>query len=621
MTKNEKLLAVAFLALLVFPLLYLFRAIDDNSLTSWQWVFETGGMLRVFGLTACGTAAALLLSRTEAADRRPGLFLFLLSFAAVVPLWSEPEVILDASRYFLQAKHLELYGPASFLREWGAGISAWTDLPLVPLLYGLVFRFAGEARIFIQILTTLLFSGAVLLTYHTGRRIWNTETGFLAGLLLLGSPFVLTQVPLMLVDVPMMFFLILALAAFLDARERGGTVRIVLAALSVVLFLCSKYSAPLMLPVLFVAALVVPAEDGKRAARRSFAVAGVAALLAAAAAWAGAGVIRQQLGLLRSYQLSGLSRWSESRASTYLFQIHPFIAVLALLAIIVAVRNRDPRFLIPACLAPLGLLVERIRYLLPLFPLLCLAAAFGLGAFREKQVRRFAAFSVIAASLVLALAAYLPFLERTTLANLERAGSRLDALPGERVVVRVLPQRESSGNTEMAVPLLDLYTKKRIFYRPGPLPFDEEEIRRSSLRFTWECPLPPYYYSEGAGGRNDPVAVITDDPASPVLHSAPGNKGPAAFLRQFASDTGTFLYRTVVTLYAGGNPPASRLSSSREPAGDRTMRHPAAVRTRSGPRGRNLAERAQGSAGAGLFGTARRAPREKAAAFSRSSAL
>ena len=96
-----------------------------------------------------------------------------------MPFWKVPEVIVDASRYFTQAKHLDVYGIGYFLREWGRDINIWTDMPLIPFLYGLIFKLFGESRIYIQAFTTLLFSLTVVLTYNIGKTLWDETVGFL----------------------------------------------------------------------------------------------------------------------------------------------------------------------------------------------------------------------------------------------------------------------------------------------------------------------------------------------------------------------------------------------------------------------------------------------------------
>jgi 4-amino-4-deoxy-L-arabinose transferase-like glycosyltransferase len=63
-------------------------------------------------------------------------------------------------------------------------------------------------------------------------------------------PYLLTQVPLMLADVPTMFFLTLAVFSVVKAIDRGGTGPLVLSGSAVALAVLSKYSAWLMLTVL-----------------------------------------------------------------------------------------------------------------------------------------------------------------------------------------------------------------------------------------------------------------------------------------------------------------------------------------------------------------------------------
>jgi len=98
--RTDQLLLIAFLAVIAFPLLYAGRALDNNTLTSWQWVFRQGGVIEIFLLVAAVTIAALPLSGIEMEPRLHTGILFLAALLAVMPLWSEPELILDASRYF-----------------------------------------------------------------------------------------------------------------------------------------------------------------------------------------------------------------------------------------------------------------------------------------------------------------------------------------------------------------------------------------------------------------------------------------------------------------------------------------------------------------------------------------
>src|SRR5208282_5470754 len=96
--------------------------------------------------------------------------------------------------------------------------------------------------------------------YLTGKALWDRETGFFGGMFLLGIPYIFTQAPLMLVDIPTMFFFTFAVFAFITALDRGGIwVPIAAAALFLVIF--SKYSAWLMLSLLIIIVAVRLFQD------------------------------------------------------------------------------------------------------------------------------------------------------------------------------------------------------------------------------------------------------------------------------------------------------------------------------------------------------------------------
>ncbi len=156
-------------ALLVFLALFIFRSVDDNRLTSWNWAFHVVDVNVIFLILLPGLIGAYVLSKISLPGSHASLYVFILSFIVCIPFWKEPEVILDASRYFTQAKHLKEYGIRYFLTEWGRNVHAWTDMPLIPFLYGLAFKFFGENRISIQVLSTLFFSTTVIFTYHIGK--------------------------------------------------------------------------------------------------------------------------------------------------------------------------------------------------------------------------------------------------------------------------------------------------------------------------------------------------------------------------------------------------------------------------------------------------------------------
>lgn len=543
--------AVSLLTIAALFTLFVARSLDDNRLTSWRWAFAAEDALVWVLLLAIAVLFAYVAAFAGSRLRRPALVLFASAFAAAALLWSEPEVIVDAARYFTQAKQAEVYGIAYFLQAWGGEIPAWTDLPLVPLLYGAIFSVLGEERVYIQACTSLLFAGTAVLTYWLGRALWSEAVGFAAGALLLGMPYLLVQVPLMLVDVPTMFFVTLAVCATLAAVRHGGPARLALASVVIALALGTKYSAWLMLSVLPVVALAEWRARPDAVLRRAGTIAAASVLLAALVLFPTAEVVGAQLALLRDYQAPGFGRWEESFVSTFLFQIHPFITLAAVVSLALAWRARDGRYAIVAWLPllMLALGIRRARYLVPMLPMLALMAAYGLQAIRGVELRRHTVLCVVASSLAIALFGFLPFLLGASAANLKQAGAYLDTLDDESIEVVALPQVHAPINPAISVPLLDLHTGKRLVSGAASSAPPPAEHARSPLRFTWEYRSPAYYRARAEDTRMRPVAVIaSDDTASlpPWLAQRLASHHPA---REFVASEHVFGYRTLVSVY------------------------------------------------------------------------
>ncbi|MEE8387523.1 MAG: glycosyltransferase family 39 protein [Acidiferrobacterales bacterium] len=552
---NDNLLTflVFLLTLTVFLALFAFRALDDNRLTSWHWAFADVDVLNILFALVIGASLAHALSNISLPVRKPAIWLFISSFAAAGILWGEPEVIVDASRYFIQAKHLELYGVGYFLREWGNDIAVWTDLPLVPFLYGLIFSVFGETRMVIQLFSTLLFSGTVVLTYLIGKTLWNETVGIYGGALLLGMPYLLTQVPLMLVDVPTMFFLTLAVFTTIKAVKQGGTGLMISASAVIVLAMLSKYSAWLMLSVVSIIFLS-HLEYGWRVILRRAAVISLGAvlLMGLVILWK-FDVMAEQFSLLQSYQIPGLGRWGESFTSTFLFQIHPFITIAALYSIYLAIKKRDLYYAIIGWMLFLVMLLEirRTRYIILVFPMLALMASYGLTQIKNAKLGRYIVSCTVVSTLIIAVFGYLPFLQKTSTTNIKNAGKYLNSIRAANVEVFVLPQTRSIINPAISVALLDLFTEKKITYHDNsdikPRP---ELIEKSPLRFTWEYENPEFFTS-GSSHADEitAVAIIFSDGNQTIPGRIARRISGYRLSREFTRLDKVFRYQTLIRVY------------------------------------------------------------------------
>jgi len=547
----EWFLLLSFSVLFSFSLLYIFRIYDNNTLTSWRWVFVPAVIQKVLLILVAAIALSFLISLYLPFETKPVPVLLFFSAAAVLPLWSEPELLLDSGRYFLQAKALSQYGPLYFIREWGRAISIWTDLPLVPFLYGLMFKFVGEVRIAVQFFNTLLFVLTIVLTCRIGTILWNRETGFYAGFLLLGMPYLLTQVPLMLVDVQTMFFLMLAVYCFIEALRYGGFFRIVSASLTLVLAFLAKYSTWPMLAILPICGFVYlrTTPEAEKFVQRTLAIISAAAVpVVVILLWKYA-VFAAQVETLLTYQRPALKLWHEGFASTFFFQIHPFISLLVLYGGFRAYGFKDRRFLFPLLFISLVILLQigRIRYMLPLFPFLALMAAYGLAGFKDVRVKRYAATIIVVSSLVVLFAGYLPFFKTTSMMNIKMAGVFLNHLDADAVEVYTLPQQKSEGSTVMAVPQLDLFTGKKIVVRQDWAAQESKGISPlSSMLATWKLNKPFFYQAEN---RPFPLVILSGSPIGNSEYVRLRGSAPPGRVKQFTRRSGVFRYTTYVSIY------------------------------------------------------------------------
>ncbi len=564
---------ITLLTFIVFLLLFIFRTADDNRLTSWQWAFIGVDVNRIFLIIVFGISAAYLFSKSAFPERNPSLFLFFSSFIACVFFWKEPEVIVDVSRYFTQAKHLEIYGIKYFLQEWGRSINAWTDMPLVPFLYGLIFKFFGESRIYIQIFTTSIFSITVVLTYLIGEILWDKETGFFAGIALLGMPYLFTQVPLMLVDVPTMFFLTLLIFTFIKAMNRGG-VWIVISSITVFLAFFSKYSTWLMLSVLAVifivyllkgsnpsfplvkgggGGFVTPEFRIRNYIYRTALIILIAGFFIGIIILFKFDVISGQIKFLQEYQRPGLKRWGESFLSSFFYQIHPFITIAALYSIYAAFRKKDLKYLIAGCLVFIVVLlqIKRIRYIMVTFPMFALLASYGLQEIKNKEIRKFIVSCAVMSSLVIAIFTYLPFLQRTSYVNLKNAGMFLNAIDAANIDVLTISSANQVVNQAASVPILDFFTEKNIYYHEDGFLLPPEGVKESPLRFTWEYKNPAYYsIADNLNKKNQAVVIISSDPGKIPL-SYEDKVKDFRINKVFNASENIFNYKTFITVYYG----------------------------------------------------------------------
>jgi 4-amino-4-deoxy-L-arabinose transferase-like glycosyltransferase len=520
-------------------------------------VFITTSPVIFFLTLAPCIALASLAARISFPFPR-SLFLFFACCIVTAFFWGVAEVNISASRYVTQAKHLEIYGIPYFFKEWGNDIQAWMDMPAVPFFDGLIFWLFGESRIYIQLFTSLLFGTTAVITYLIGKTLWDEDTGFYAGLLLLGIPYLIIQTPLMLLDVHTMFFLTLAIYLYIRTVEAGGLARTLAATSAIFIASFCKYSVWPMLSVLPVISLVYyfQTNDGslrRKVLQRSFRVLLLSLLLVGVAVALKFEVVVGQIKLLLEFQRPSLGRWTETFASIFLFQINPVISIAALLSLFLAMWKRDLKYLIVIWLPLLAVVfhLKRVRYILPFFPMLTLMAAQGLATLRDPKLRKVIIASVIMTSFVTCFFLFRPFLNQWSAVNLKDAGQFLDTLDVDTVEVFVMPRQNYPVNPAVSVPLFDLSTHKRIFFQYiSGASSPDEDPHTSRFRDSWEYRNPSYYTSgaEHTTGKKAIAVILADlqDKIPPELNETISTLHHA---RSFTTSIPFFVNQTLVRIY------------------------------------------------------------------------
>ncbi len=541
-----------------------FRFLDGNTLASWRWTLTEARLPWVAGAVAGAAVACRFLARFCLAGGRTGRGreALLAAGAVLLPavlLAQQPQVLLDAGRYLVQATYLERYGPAFFFQQWGRAIPAWTDQPLGAVVYGLAFSFFGKSQTVILATNAAALFLTLLLTRGLGQHLLSSrDAGWTAALMLVGSPYLLVQLPLVLVDILTMLAMTLALLLTAKALAHGGRHRLATAGLAVALALMAKYSTwPMLLGLPLLAPLAAPAVPARTLLRRGTAIALAASgaiLPYTVATWP---LAADQLRILATYQRQGLATWQEGPLSIFFFQTCPLLAPLAAAAVWRSVQRRAWRYLGLCWFAGFALLFHawRLRYLLPLLPLFALLAALGLQqTLADRRGQRFVALLAACWGIVIATIAYLPFFRTTSMANLQEAAAAIDRLEAPAVEVLFLPQLRSSGSTAAAVPLLGISLSTPILCRQE-WPGDRQEAgtrEYTPLRFTRELERPLFYRPEAypsLANTTLPLAVLSPLPLSPQQEQEVQAARRLTVGQRFLRSSGVFRYQTVVTLF------------------------------------------------------------------------
>jgi YYY domain-containing protein len=263
-------------------------------------------------------------------------------------------------------------------------------------------------------LSALFDTGTVLVTYLLGRRLSGKQAvGLLAAAFVAFTPLEVQLAHFFTVDTALTFFIVLALYAYVGVAQDGGVRWVLLAGVATGLALASKFSAlPLLLPLLLAYILYWQRSEWLWVVPRLMMSVGTG-LLTFIIAMPYALIdlpdfqadIKQQGNLTTGMldfpyvrQFAGTTPYLYELKNMLLYDLGVPLALLALVGCVFVARRvwRDWRdaYLVPLAWVLVYFVItgsfytKYSRYMLPIFPLLCIFGAAALGALWQRSARR-----------------------------------------------------------------------------------------------------------------------------------------------------------------------------------------------------------------------------------------
>lgn len=160
-----------------------------------------------------------------------------------------------------------------------AGLYAAGDIASLDEFRRFLERQLPDVVLLGRVLTVLFDLGSVALVFLLGLRVADRKVGLLAAALLATSALHVRMAQYVLVDVPLVFFTLLALLWMIDVVEKGGCAHFIKVGIALGLAASTKYTAGLLAAPLVAAALWGAAANGGRAhAYRNLVIAAAVAL-------------------------------------------------------------------------------------------------------------------------------------------------------------------------------------------------------------------------------------------------------------------------------------------------------------------------------------------------------
>ncbi len=469
-------IAISVLLVVIYGFLIKHSQTDETMLYSWWWVVRYVSLDAFFFMLIVLLAVSFFISKIDLHIKEIYFLfaVFILAFLLSALTWGSAIPNPDVAEFFGVAKYIEVNGLWGYTTSFGAGELSMYRFHTFPFLVGLLFRYIGESVLLVNMFTSIMFSLIPVLTFLLAKRLFEEKTAMISSIFVLSMPLLLVQSSMFLVDMPTVFFVLLALLSFHCFLSGRKVLHYPFAGLAILLALVSKRTAVLFLLLsLFVMLLIVKKrshKDLRYISMKSFVIFYLVFIVLISFLFFKLDFFSSQLGLdLSQANIIGNPPHYVNSFS-YFFQIQPVILILFLVFLMFfALRpTLSKLFLFVWVFFPfLFIQGTTVRYMLPAFPAIAIGAALMLSKLK-KPITVFVVSAIFLSSTLFFAMGYLPMLKGEFYDNNIRAAAKytngLDIntigvyMEYANLTYKISPKTEIFGY------VFDYYSDKRVFY-------------------------------------------------------------------------------------------------------------------------------------------------------------
>ncbi|MEM2956215.1 MAG: glycosyltransferase family 39 protein [Candidatus Pacearchaeota archaeon] len=457
-------------------------------------------------LAICAYLISKKINIEKINEKKLMIVIFLFSFLITTFFWNSPQIDPDSARYLTHAKDLNV----------NVG-NRGTDMPLIPIIYKILYTIFGESLIIIEAFNSLLYSSIVFLTFLIAKKLFNKVVGTYAALIFTSMHGVIAWIGLALVDIPACFFVTLSLYISIIAFEKKKVHWFLLLTILAILSVLTKmHTAMFFVPPLLIMTLF-------RIKNKKLLIAIILLI-----------TIVIMIILFNLQKIIDIGRYALYAGSfnaaasgkgllAIIFQIGPVF--LLILPGIFFIKKKEclilySWILIPAL--PIFLVAYHdtmFRYYIPATPAIAIISGFMIFKIfkNKKNLAKYTVLLILFSGLIISLFGFVPLIKNAGDSNLLKAAQYLNKLDNVKTVAvytSSFTAEETEANPiflgqkynpEPLVVIFDLYCYKDIVY--GGNLGDESNFIRD---WTYNYELPKMYINSTKLSQAEAAVVIPD---------------------------------------------------------------------------------------------------------------